>query len=470
MNRLGAGWVVAPSDLPSDLLAAARVVAELAATLRRSHPGADVIVGGRSVLVLPDQTTPSDRAQRPPRRHTIEVCYDGPDLESIAAASGIAVSRVIDLHAGRDYTALLTGFLPGFAYLAEVDARIARPRLPQPRSSVPRGAVGIAGRLTAVYPFSSPGGWNLVGVAIDPPPLDEIAPLDTVTFVPRSARAPSASVPEAPTCSFPPALLVKSVLGLATVQDAGRFGFRHRGVPWSGPLDAESFAAANAAVGNPTTAAAIEVAMGHLRLSAQRDVEASIDGAPARLYRAGDEIHVDPGPKLTAYVAFRGGVDVPAVFASRSTLVVASLGGRPLRRSDALGLASLAGGHEALGEPAPLESESVLQLAQLVEDERLTHSAAEVLLSSTYVVSPRMDRVGVRVEGPPVPRTLAPDLALPDPVLPGCVQITADGTPVILGPDSAVTGGYPVIGVLSDAARARLGRLRPGARVRFQSL
>lgn len=466
-TRLGSGSVFTPTELPSDLIARACVVGKLAAELRIAHPGADVVIGGRSVLLLPNQGTPSAASERPPRSHVIDVRYDGPDLEVIAAAAGITVQDVIDRHAGRRYTALLTGFLPGFAYLAEVDPLIARPRLPQPRSSVPRGAVGIAGRLTAVYPSPSPGGWNLVGVATNPPPLDQIAPLDTVSFVPGGVGGRSASIPEAPTSGSVPALIVKSVHGLATVQDAGRFGFRHRGMPWSGPLDAESFAAANAAVGNAASAAAIEVAMGRLVLVAQRDVEASIDGAPPKLYRAGDEIRIDPAPKLTAYAAFRGGVGVPLVFGSRSTLVVSNLGGRPLRRSDALCLAE-AGDERRAVEPPPIESETCLELLQLIEDERLAPAAPEILLASSFTVSTRMDRIGVRLEGPALPRTQAADVALPDPVLPGCIQITSDGTPVILGPDSAVTGGYPVIGVLTDAARARLGRLRPGARIRFR--
>ncbi|HZI11884.1 MAG TPA: LamB/YcsF family protein [Myxococcus sp.] len=98
---------------------------------------------------------------------TISVRYDGPDLEAVAARAGLSREEVARLHAAREYTVRCVGFLPGFAYLGEVDPRIATPRLPTPRTRVPALAVGIAGGRTGVYPFASPGGWNLVGTAVD---------------------------------------------------------------------------------------------------------------------------------------------------------------------------------------------------------------------------------------------------------------------------------------------------------------
>ncbi len=87
----------------------------------------------------------------------------GEDLESLAARAGLGVEQVIELHAGTEYRVYAIGFAPGFAYLGEVDERIAAPRLTTPRQRVPRGAVAIADRQTAVYPAVSPGGWNLIG-------------------------------------------------------------------------------------------------------------------------------------------------------------------------------------------------------------------------------------------------------------------------------------------------------------------
>jgi KipI family sensor histidine kinase inhibitor len=87
----------------------------------------------------------------------------GEDLEPLAQSAGLSIDEVIALHCGCDYRVYAIGFAPGFAYLGEVDERIAAPRLATPRQKVPRGAVAIADRQTAVYPAVSPGGWNLIG-------------------------------------------------------------------------------------------------------------------------------------------------------------------------------------------------------------------------------------------------------------------------------------------------------------------
>ncbi|MEZ5480208.1 MAG: 5-oxoprolinase subunit PxpB [Thiolinea sp.] len=88
----------------------------------------------------------------------------GPDLEALASRAGLSAEQVIELHQAGDYRVYAIGFAPGFAYLGEVDERIAAPRLANPRLKVPRGAVAIADRQTAVYPDVSPGGWNLIGL------------------------------------------------------------------------------------------------------------------------------------------------------------------------------------------------------------------------------------------------------------------------------------------------------------------
>lgn len=88
----------------------------------------------------------------------------GADLEALAERTGLSVDEVIALHSGTEYRVYAIGFAPGFAYLGEVDERIAAPRLATPRQRVPRGAVAIADRQTAVYPAQSPGGWNLIGL------------------------------------------------------------------------------------------------------------------------------------------------------------------------------------------------------------------------------------------------------------------------------------------------------------------
>ena len=105
-------------------------------------------------------------AAAPARVHEIPVRYggdDGPDLADVAAFAGLTPADVIECHASRIYRVYMLGFLPGFAYLGEVDDAIAAPRRSSPRQAVPAGSVGIAGRQTGVYPQVSPGGWQLIG-------------------------------------------------------------------------------------------------------------------------------------------------------------------------------------------------------------------------------------------------------------------------------------------------------------------
>jgi inhibitor of KinA len=96
----------------------------------------------------------------------VPVCYGGefgPDLAEVAAFGRCEADEVIALHAAAEYRVYLLGFVPGFPYMAEVDARIAKPRRATPRTAVPAGAVAIAGRQTGIYPLVTPGGWNIIG-------------------------------------------------------------------------------------------------------------------------------------------------------------------------------------------------------------------------------------------------------------------------------------------------------------------
>jgi KipI family sensor histidine kinase inhibitor len=122
------------------------------------------------------------------RRHLIPVRYDGMDLQAVAAATGLAVTEVIARHTSRAYMVDLLGFVPGFAYLSELDPSLQLPRRPEPRPRVPAGSVAIAAAQTAVYPLDTPGGWHIIGrtdivmfdPARDPPAL--LSAGDTVRF------------------------------------------------------------------------------------------------------------------------------------------------------------------------------------------------------------------------------------------------------------------------------------------------
>jgi UPF0271 protein len=106
------------------------------------------------------------------REHVVRARYDGPDLDEVAARAALSRAEVIRAHAGRVYVVRLIGFLPGFAYLGPVDPAVALSRRPTPRPRVDAGAIGIAGGYTGVYPFASPGGWNLIARAVEFSPFD----------------------------------------------------------------------------------------------------------------------------------------------------------------------------------------------------------------------------------------------------------------------------------------------------------
>jgi hypothetical protein len=118
----------------------------------------------------------------PPRTHVVPVRYDGPDLGDVGARAGLAPDEVARLHVAGTYRVLFVGFAPGFGYLGGLDPRLVCPRRASPRPRVPAGSVAIGDAYTAVYPSVSPGGWNLIGTALEPP--RGLGSGDLVRFVP----------------------------------------------------------------------------------------------------------------------------------------------------------------------------------------------------------------------------------------------------------------------------------------------
>ena len=111
-----------------------------------------------------DQTHPA--SEREPRLIRVPVCYGGafgPDLEAVALHAGMSHAHVIECHSSRTYRVFMLGFVPGFAYMAAVDPRIAMPRRQTPRVRVAAGSIGIAGFQTGIYPIDTPGGWQVIG-------------------------------------------------------------------------------------------------------------------------------------------------------------------------------------------------------------------------------------------------------------------------------------------------------------------
>jgi KipI family sensor histidine kinase inhibitor len=155
-----------------------RALALYAALREAALPGVvDLVPAARTVLIRldPAVTTPAavraaaatldtgDARPRDAGTVHIPVRYDGPDLDEVAAHLGVTPAEVVAMHTATPWTVAFAGFAPGFGYLTGGDARLDVPRRSTPRTRIPAGAVGLAGRYSGVYPSDSPGGWQLIG-------------------------------------------------------------------------------------------------------------------------------------------------------------------------------------------------------------------------------------------------------------------------------------------------------------------
>jgi biotin-dependent carboxylase-like uncharacterized protein len=262
---------------------------------------------------------------------------------------------------------------------------------------------------------------------------------------------------------------------LAIVQDLGRPGYAELGVPRSGAFDRAALELANRLVGNPAGAAAVEFTLGGLHLRCTRPATVAFTGAPcpgapdwgaAVSLPAGAVIKLGPPVRgLRGYMAVRGGLEVEAVLGSRSTDTLSGLGPAPLSAGDVLPVGSGRGPITGVAA-APAPPAGALDLRFGPRHDWFTEAARALLTTAEWRVRPESDRVGVRLDGPPLERSRGDELPS-EPVLPGAVQVPPDGRPIVFGPDAPVTGGYPVIAVLLDPDGA--AQLRPGDPVRFRS-
>jgi biotin-dependent carboxylase-like uncharacterized protein len=270
-------------------------------------------------------------------------------------------------------------------------------------------------------------------------------------------------------------LIVRAAPAGATVQDAGRPGWLSSGVPPSGPLDPTAHAAANLAVGNEPRAAALEIPLGALRIAAVGALTVSVDGEDPRQLADGEELTVSACERAVRYLAVAGGIDVPEVLGSRATLLAAALGGlegRPVRVGDVLATNEL---RSERAHPYPTarptvsdpSDPAILVVSPGPHLRRFPKRSWDELLETTWHVSARSDRVGTRLDGAAISRH-GEDRAPPAPMVRGAIQITTDGTPIVLGPDHPVTGGYPVLAVVGRASQSLLARLRPKRALRFE--
>jgi antagonist of KipI len=276
---------------------------------------------------------------------------------------------------------------------------------------------------------------------------------------------------------------------LTTVQDAGRPGHRASGMPVAGAMDRLALATANRLVGNAPGAAALEFTLvggtfgfeeGAVAALAGAEMPATLDGAPVG---TGTRFTAPAGSTLTlgvarrgvrAYLAVAGGIDVAPVLGSRSTYLRAAIGGfegRALRAGDRLPI-----GPPPSGAPTPPSrplpampaagGTVVLRVIPGPQDGRFAPEGLETLLAATWKVTTLNDRMGYRLEGPVVRLREGADIVT-DAVVPGAVQVSGDGQPMVLMADCQTTGGYAKPFTVIGPDLRLLAQARAGDGVRF---
>ena len=432
---------------------------------------------------------------------TIPVRYDGEDLDEAAALLDVSAEELVARHLAADWRVAFSGFAPGFGYAVSGDPLFDVPRRSSPRTRVPAGSVALAGAFSGVYPRESPGGWQLIGrtalemwdIDRDPPAL--LAPGRRVRFVRAERESVAASPASADATRVarrgdgPAVEVVRPSLQLL-VQDAGRPGFAALGVSASGVADRVAMHAANRAVGNTPAAAVLESvggavlrfhgagvaavtgATGSLTLTDADGIERTLlPGVPFATVD-GDELTLGhPERGLRSVIAVRGGFAPAAALDSCATDTLAGLGPAPLAAGDLLPIGA---GAVAAVEPDPVPRAlpaagelATLEITLGPRDDWFTAAGLDALTGQEWTVTPRSDRVGIRLHGDvPLERAVGGELPSEGAVT-GAIQVPPDGQPVLFLPDHPLTGGYPIIGALTDRSLDLAAQLPPGVRVRF---
>jgi biotin-dependent carboxylase-like uncharacterized protein len=271
---------------------------------------------------------------------------------------------------------------------------------------------------------------------------------------------------------------------LTTIQDLGRPGWAHIGVPRSGAADLPALVLANRLVGNSDGAAALETTLSGPRLRFGADTVVALTGAvvdasagdrplamdTAVTVAAGEVLKVGTAKSgLRTYIAFAGGISAPLVLGSASTDTLTGLGSLSLQRGDVLRLA----GGRASGAPAPiprreLPGKPVLNVVVGPREDWFTEAALESLLSNPFTVNPASNRIGLRLDGPSLERSRHDELRS-EGMVSGAIQVPPSGQPILLLADHPTTGGYPVIAVVIDKDLHLAAQVRPGQQLQFSA-
>jgi len=272
---------------------------------------------------------------------------------------------------------------------------------------------------------------------------------------------------------------------LATVQDQGRAGYAHLGVPRSGAADPRSFRLANRLVGNDDSAACLEITLGNAVFRFHQDSVVALTGAPAPTQLRGTVAATDrilrarrndilelgmPAYGLRTYIAVAGGLQVQQTLGSGSTDTLSGLGPPPLQAGQRLAIGSrqrpAPTWPDCVASPVPYGAHVQVRYRRGPRDDWFTAASLAHFDRSEWTLTADSNRVGVRLAGSQI--TVARHDPLPSEGMAlGAIEIPPSGQPIIFLADHPTTGGYPVIGVVEDDDIAVLAQTRPGTTVRF---
>jgi len=280
------------------------------------------------------------------------------------------------------------------------------------------------------------------------------------------------------------AIVVRNPGLLTTVQDLGRVGLAHLGVPTAGAVDRRAFGLANRLVGNRRDAAALEITLAGPELELEAGGWVALTGGRVaaevgeRAVPMDVAVRVEPGEVLRvgsvstglrAYLAVRGGIGVAEVLGSRSTDTLSGVGPPPLEEGARLPVGELVEG-DPFQQVAPTpqaDPEPLLRAVRGPRDDLFTDDALHTLIAAAWTVSSDSDRAGIRLDGPVLERRRKVELAS-EGMVEGSLQVPPDGHPILFLANHPTTGGYPVIAVVAGRDLPLAAQARPGTRLRFR--
>lgn len=440
----------------------------------------------------------------------VPVVYNGEDLPEVAALTGLSVREIIARHTASDYRVAFCGFAPGFGYLTGGDPALHVPRRKTPRTRIPAGSVGLAGAFSGVYPQASPGGWQIIGttplkmwdLTRSPPALlqpgHKVRFVDCTTAKPCIFTPPPVNQPATPgaSASGSTTFSVLSAPLPALFQDLGRFGQTGQGVSASGALDRGAFKTANRLVGNAQTTPCLELTGGGFSFRANGQAVIGLAGAPCSItirtaagqrispaflspiaVESGDEVTVgSPMRGVCSYLAVRGGFLVEPVLGSAATDTLAHIGPAPVQAGGTLTVqpapylapVSL---HEVPVFDYPKAGETVtLDVHFGPRPDWFTKEALAAFTSTTWLVTPHSNRVGLRLDGEAVLKRYRTEELPSEATVRGAVEVPANGKPLLFLADHPLTGGYPVIGAVASHHLDLASQIPVGAKIRFRPI